>query len=70
MIEVVVTVTTPPTLLLAWAMPGLPGIMIDVRVAPVWEVAVEVEARMTGTDMDRWKTLEPEDWPELVTRIT
>lgn len=33
--EVVVTVTTPPPLLELWAMAGLPGMMIDVRVGPV-----------------------------------
>jgi hypothetical protein len=69
--EVVVTVTTPGMEVL-W---GEPGMMMEVRVAPLWEVEVEVEARMTGTDMERWNMLEadtaPDCWPDwLVTKIT
>lgn len=46
--------------------------MMDVRVAPLWEVDVDVEARITGTDMDRWNMVDtPDCWFDwLVTRIT
>ena len=67
--EVVVTVTTPGMEGL-WAMPGEPGMMMDVLVAPLCDVDVDVDALITGTDMDRWYMVDVDDWLELVTRIT
>ena len=31
---------------------------------------VEVDARITGTDMERWNIVDADDWLELVTRMT